>query len=42
MTSEFKADTTGCGGRGDWVSSGFCNGCGGRSGLSGIFPTAFV
>ena len=42
MASEFEADTAGCVGRGDWLSSGFCNGCGGRSGLSGIFPTAFV
>ena len=42
VTSRFKAGTAGCGDCDGWVPSGFCGGCGGRSGICGVFPTIFI
>ena len=42
MTSVYKPDPGGCGGRGGWVLSRFCGGCGGCYGLFDVFPTIFV
>ena len=42
VTSAFKVGPAGCGGPAGWVLSRFCGGCGGHTGLSGVFPTIFV